>query len=62
MRGVRIELYESPRHIGERMLLLLKLVVGFVLAVCAVWIAFWVAVVVVYLVITIVESIAKLLR
>jgi len=43
------------------MLLLLKCVVGFVLAVGAVWIAFWLAVVVVYLVITIMESIAKLL-
>jgi len=61
MRGVRIELYESPRRIGGRMLLLLKCVVGFVLAVTAVWIAFWLAVVVVYLVITIMESIAKLL-
>jgi len=58
---VRIELYESPRRIGGRMLLLLKCVVGFVLAVGAVWIAFWLAVVVVYLVITIMESIAKLL-
>ena len=44
------------------MLLLLKCVVGFVLAVTAVWIAFWLAVVVVYLVITIIESIGKLLR
>jgi len=62
MRGVRIELYESPRHIGGRMFLLLKCVVGFVLAVTAVWVAFWLGLALVYLVITIVESIAKLLR
>lgn len=44
------------------MFLLLKFVVGLVLAVTAVWFAFWLGVAVVYLVITIVESIAKLLR
>jgi len=44
------------------MLLLLKCVVGFVLAVTAVWVAFWLGLALVYLVITIVENIAKLLR
>jgi hypothetical protein len=44
------------------MVLLLKCVVGLVLAVGAVWIAFWLGLALVYLVIAIVESIAKLLR
>ena len=62
MRGVRVKLYASPRHTGGRMVLLLKCVVGLVLAVGAVWIAFWLGLALVYLVIAIVESIAKLLR
>ena len=44
------------------MLLLLKCVVGFVLAVATVWVVFWLGLALVYLIITIVESIAKLLR
>lgn len=44
------------------MVLLFKCVVGFLLAVVAVWLAFWLCVALVYLIVTIVESIGKLLR
>lgn len=44
------------------MLLLLKCIVGFVLAVGAVWISFWLCVALVYFVVTIVECIGKLFR
>jgi predicted phage tail protein len=62
MRGVRVKLYESPRHTGGRMVLLFKCVVGFLLVATAVWVVFWLGVALVYLIVTIVESIGKMLR